>query len=405
MDSSDPNFVEVYRARNLPEAHAIRIKLEDAGIKVRIDGELLQGVVGELPMGWATAPRILVESAQAVPARQIIRTVDLRDDTAADEEADEPTACLACGHLMTEADSKCPACGWAYEGEEDVVETPALRTISAPAPGNVPESRGRRWVIALILVAVLGSIVVLRNVTSTDDEFERGVQAIDRNDYDQAILHFNNVIHWDSKNFAAYCSRGIALTEKGDYEKAIADCNQALKLNPAYDEAYVARGYAHHRKDEHDLAIADYTKALRLNPNNLYALINRAVAYHKKSLYREASADYHDAVRLDPNFAHGHNALAWLLATCPEADIRDGKRAVEHAKRACELTNWKQPEGFDTLAAAHAEAGDFDEAGRWQKRALDSSAFGSREPDREQVLQKARLRLSLYQERKPYREE
>src|SRR6266702_1053881 len=70
MDFPNPKFVEIYRARNLPEAHSIRIALEESGIRVQIEGELLQGGVGDLPPGWATAPRILVEESQIAEARE-----------------------------------------------------------------------------------------------------------------------------------------------------------------------------------------------------------------------------------------------------------------------------------------------------------------------------------------------
>ncbi len=51
---------------------------------------------------------------------------------------------------------------------------------------------------------------------------------------------------------------------------------------------------------------------------------------------------------------------AWLRATCPDAELRDAKRAVESAKEACERTKSSNPDHLISLAAAHAEAGDFD---------------------------------------------
>jgi membrane protease YdiL (CAAX protease family) len=67
--------VELYRAESLPEAHAIRLALESEGIVAHIDNELLQGALGDLPMGWSTAPRILVDRSDEPAARAILEAV------------------------------------------------------------------------------------------------------------------------------------------------------------------------------------------------------------------------------------------------------------------------------------------------------------------------------------------
>jgi hypothetical protein len=112
------DFVEIYRAKNLPQAHMIRIALEEAGIAAQIEGEVLQSAAGEL-VGWATAPRILVDRSQIDSARPIIDECDI--DTArepVEEENVETTRCLACGALMVETEPKCRTCGWSYQGEQ-----------------------------------------------------------------------------------------------------------------------------------------------------------------------------------------------------------------------------------------------------------------------------------------------
>jgi len=93
------------------------------------------------------------------------------------------------------------------------------------------------------------------------------------------------------------------------------------------------------------------------------------------------------------------NNKAWLLATCPVAECRDGKQAIEVATRACELTNWVHAAYLDTLAAAYAEAGDFSNAVQWQEEAiryLNGPGFGD--------PQGFHARLELFQAEKPYRE-
>lgn len=108
MRLTGTQLVEVYRAANLGEAYAIRIALEDLGIQVTIDGEGLQG--GEYPLGWSTAPRIMVVDSDAKVARELIERVQRRTTR------DIDLRCLACGQVMESAE-KCSACGWTYEAQ------------------------------------------------------------------------------------------------------------------------------------------------------------------------------------------------------------------------------------------------------------------------------------------------
>ncbi len=110
-----------------------------------------------------------------------------------------------------------------------------------------------------------------------------------------------------------------------------------------------------------------------------------------------AAAHFALALRLNPHDAASHNNLAAIMATWPEVKYRDGKRAVECATRACELTQWKRSEFLNTLAAAYAEARDFDAAVKWQMRAI--GLLGD-----QRQKKSYRSRLELYQARKPYRE-
>jgi hypothetical protein len=120
MESADSKFVEVYRARNVPEAHLMRNALEEAGIRVQIEGELLQGGVGDLPPGWPTAPRILVEESQLATARQIVEQLENKGGARSDDQDEkEQTRCLACGAIIEEGEAKCPSCGWSYQGQGD----------------------------------------------------------------------------------------------------------------------------------------------------------------------------------------------------------------------------------------------------------------------------------------------
>ena len=107
--------------------------------------------------------------------------------------------------------------------------------------------------------------------------------------------------------------------------------------------------------------------------------------------------DFGEAIRLDPTDPVAYNSRAVLRASCPEEKYRDGKKAIEDATKACELTEWKDPEALDTLAAANAEASDFAKAMEWQKKAIELADEDDRADHQ--------ARLALYQDNKPFRQE
>lgn len=153
------------------------------------------------------------------------------------------------------------------------------------------------------------------------------------------------------------------------------------------------------------VARGDYIAAAKLyekcaDQGNLWASENLAWFYaHGKGVtqdYRKAAALYEKATL--QNSPRAFNAIAWFLATCPDDTVRNGKEALLHATKACELTNWQERGYLDTLAAAYAETGDFEQAVKYQKQALE---FGDMSPEARTRMEE---RLMLYEQRKPYRE-
>jgi hypothetical protein len=126
--------------------------------------------------------------------------------------------------------------------------------------------------------------------------------------------------------------------------------------------------------------------------------MEHGIAADHENKYNDAIEDYESAIEADPSYARAYNGLARLLATCPEDELRDGAKAVENATKACELTNWKNTDYLGTLASAYAEAGDFDEAIKWQQKAID--LLGEGQHSRHQPMYEARMRL--YQADQPY---
>ena len=87
--------------------------------------------------------------------------------------------------------------------------------------------------------------------------------------------------------------------------------------------------------------------------------------------YAAALIEIDRALEAYPDDAMLHNEKSWLLATCPDANVRDGETAIYHGTQACELTGWTASYYVDTLAAAYAEAGDFEKAVEYQQDAID----------------------------------
>lgn len=93
------------------------------------------------------------------------------------------------------------------------------------------------------------------------------------------------------------------------------------------------------------------------------------------------------------------NNLAWVLATSPKDDVRDGDLAIKFGTEAAELTEFKEPHILSTLAAAYAEKGNFEDAKKWSTKAVEIG----REEKHEQIEQ-LELELKSYEEGKPWRE-
>jgi len=108
-------FVELYRPQNMVQAEFFRLALQDAGIRSMVVGEYLQGVVGEVPMGWNSAPRLLVDPESVQAATAILEPLQKRQDAKRGESPAEPDdeRCLQCGAKMGEA-IVCDKCGWTF---------------------------------------------------------------------------------------------------------------------------------------------------------------------------------------------------------------------------------------------------------------------------------------------------
>ena len=191
--------------------------------------------------------------------------------------------------------------------------------------------------------------------------------------------------------------RGLAFFEVGEYVLALSDLSEAIRLAPDHADTYVARAHAWYIQGHSDKAIEDYTQALERNveaASEAYAA--RGNAYESLGNTPKAVADYTKAVDLDPEDEDTAMQLAWILATDPIAEHRDGKRAVELASRAVALTEERHWRALDVMAAACAEKGDLAGAAEYAQRSLRLVP-----QDQQKAVQE---RLALYNSGKPYHE-
>jgi len=201
----------------------------------------------------------------------------------------------------------------------------------------------------------------------------RAAIASDQKRYGDAIsdyqLILKNTPKGQEKNPRLLMQLALLYSQDNRPTQAIKIFDQVIKTNQDYWEAYRLRGDTRLGLGDHENAIKDFESALEFAP--------------------EAEADRSGIL----------NNLSWVLSTTPNDALRDGKRALEYAIEACKLTDYKAPHILSTLAAAHAEVGEFDQAVEWSQKGVELA----RETNATQ-LEQLESELKSYQEKKPWRE-
>jgi tetratricopeptide (TPR) repeat protein len=215
---------------------------------------------------------------------------------------------------------------------------------------------------------------------------------------DEAIRHYRRAVQLDPGDAQAHYNLGIALEAKGMIDEAIAHYQQAVAIEPNYAKAHYSLGVALRSRGRLGEAISHLQQALRVNPDYAKAHHDLGTALSLNGQPAEAARHFREAARLKPDWPAPLNEAAWILATCPEQDVRDARQAIELAERACELTRYQNAAILDTLAAAYAAAGRFDRAQAMARKAIalaeSSQATG--------IVAGMQQRLALYSQAKPY---
>ena len=152
--------------------------------------------------------------------------------------------------------------------------------------------------------------------------------------------------------------------------------------------------------------LAQLSALIEQNPGQASLLNDRGRLHQSRRESEAAAADFERAIALAPAFVEPHRNLAWLRATHPRAEVRDGAAALRHARKAAQLAeeHGGAPDAvvLDALAAAYAETGDFERAAATAEQAVLAARTGSPEaaarvPDRRRRLAAYRAGHVLYE--------
>ena len=179
---------------------------------------------------------------------------------------------------------------------------------------------------------------------------------------EEALTHYADAIHLDPDYADAHFNFGMALASRGQFAEAAAQFAAACRLRPQDREALGCLAESLMKAGRPTQAEERFRELTQLAPTNAVAHQNLGLLLVERGSLDQALAQFEQAVALNPNWPDALNALAWLLSTHPQIEMRKPVEAVTLAQRACELSGGKQSRYWGTLDIAYAAAGRFAEA-------------------------------------------
>ncbi len=215
---------------------------------------------------------------------------------------------------------------------------------------------------------------------------------------DQALAIWNKAVAMDPGNAKAQNGLGISLCVHGDTAQGFEHLHEAIRINPMSVETHYILGSFLMKQGEAEKALPEFKTAIAIRPHFESAEEGLASAYQALDNPAEALAHWRRAHVIDPSRASAVLGSAWLLATAPDASLRNGAAAVADAESARDLSAVNDPGVLDTLAAAYAEDGQFTRAVATAAQALELAVARGDKPLADQI----RARLQLYKTRKAF---
>lgn len=209
---------------------------------------------------------------------------------------------------------------------------------------------------------------------------------------------WTTLIKLDPHGVYALRNRANLYKKQAQYEKAIADYTSIVAKSPQDRSAHIARAQSKKLNKDFMGAAEDYGQLIEIFPAMKYRYcIDRGKCYLQNRQFQLALQDFDAALQSRENYYPAYVEKSWLLATCPELNLRDGTEAKVLAIKACEIVQHRQWRCLETLAAACAENGEFEEAIDWQTKALEMTP-------NDEHRNAAEERLTLYQKNQPFRQ-
>jgi len=232
-----------------------------------------------------------------------------------------------------------------------------------------------------------------------DAEYNLGTALLAKGQVDEAILHCEKAVSMRPTDPDAQVSLGNLLLQKGRIDDAIAHFQKAITVRPDHFLARYGLGQALLEKGDLDSAIQFCRSALLLRPSDPDCQTTLAIALEEKGNPTQAIQHYQKALELGPRSIPALTNLAWLLATSQDASVRNGPKAVELAGQANQLVGGTNTIVLRTLAAAYAEKGEFGNALRTARSAMQLARMHGEDSLTADLAQQ----IALYQLGMPYR--
>ena len=225
-----------------------------------------------------------------------------------------------------------------------------------------------------------------------------GVALLENGRLDEATDRFNKALQLNAKSSDAHANLGAVLLQKDQLDEAMTHLGEAIKLEPDHMDAQANMATVLWRKGKLEEATVHFRAALRFNPEDARTQFELGTVLSERGMHKEAVTHLRKSLEIDPNNLPAINELAWLLAVCPQDDVRRGPESLQLAQRACAASGFRDPVPMGTLAAAYAELGRYSEA-----VSVATSALRLVRTRDEFPAPRLRQQLEQYKKNEPYR--